>query len=260
MAHGLGRIRADQLDTELRGLAVWDGAVGDGPGGTGDQVLAWQASGVATEIIDLSRLLAQRGAQPALKAVGPSAASATSGQGFTGVKAMLFADAAGFSKLSDEQVPSFVNRFLGAVGELCRGAKTPPVMGNTWGDGLFFVFDTPAAAGHFALDMCETISSTSWAAFGLPAELNLRIGLHAGPVYEHVDPITGRPNFSGAHVSRAARIEPITPTGQVYASEPFAALCAADGNSDLVCDYVGQTPLAKGYGTFRTYHVRRRPC
>ncbi|MFP4123703.1 hypothetical protein [Coleofasciculus sp.] len=26
----------------------------------------------------------------------------------------------------------------------------------------------------------------------------------------------------------------------------------------ITCDYVGQTPWAKGYGTFPTYHVRRR--
>jgi len=57
-------------------------------------------------------------------------------------------------------------------------------------------------------------------------------------------------------VSRAARIEPITPPGQVYASEAFAALAAACGAKNFTCDYVGQTPMAKGYGTLPTYHVR----
>jgi tryptophan halogenase len=45
------------------------------------------------------------------------------------------------------------------------------------------------------------------------------IGLHAGPVYRYTDPVTRRPNYTGGHASRAARIEPITPPGQVYASE-----------------------------------------
>ncbi|HEY9667290.1 MAG TPA: RyR domain-containing protein [Coleofasciculaceae cyanobacterium] len=31
-----------------------------------------------------------------------------------------------------------------------------------------------------------------------------------------------------------------------------------EGIRDFTCDYVGQTPWAKGYGTFPTYHVRRR--
>jgi len=63
--------------------------------------------------------------------------------------------------------------------------------------------------------------------------------------------------YGGTHVSHAARIEPITPPGEVYASRWFAALAAADGVTEFVCEYVGRTPLAKGYGTFPTYHVRR---
>lgn len=31
----------------------------------------------------------------------------------------------------------------------------------------------------------------------------------------------------------------------------------AQGVTDFTCDYVGQTSMAKGYGTFSTYHVRR---
>ena len=50
----------------------------------------------------------------------------------------------------------------------------------------------------------------------------------------------------------------ITPAGQVYASEAFAALAAAQGAVDFSCDYVGQTPMAKGYGTLPIYHVRPR--
>jgi class 3 adenylate cyclase len=59
-------------------------------------------------------------------------------------------------------------------------------------------------------------------------------------------------------VSRAARLEPITPPGQVYASEAFAALAAAQRTPDFTCDYVGQTPMAKAYGTLPAYHVRPR--
>jgi class 3 adenylate cyclase len=91
----------------------------------------------------------------------------------------------------------------------------------------------------------------------MPADLNLRIALHAGPVYEFNDTVTGSRSYSGTHVSRAVRIEPVTPPGQVYASEAFAALAAARGVTDFACDYVGQTPMAKGYGTLPMYHVRR---
>ena len=57
--------------------------------------------------------------------------------------------------------------------------------------------------------------------------------------------------------SRAARIEPITPVGAVYASQEFAALAEAVGLTEFVCQYVGVTPMAKSYGEFPTYQVRR---
>jgi hypothetical protein len=43
----------------------------------------------------------------------------------------------------------------------------------------------------------------------------------------------------------------------VYASGAFAALARADQVEAFRCAYVGQTPLAKGYGTYPTYVVRR---
>jgi class 3 adenylate cyclase len=258
---GLATIRADQLDAELRGMAVWDGRPGDGPGGTAEVVEQWQHRGVLTQIVDLRELIDPRSVEPSARpprAVSPVRSAAPFEMDT--IKAMLFADAAGFSKLSDEQVPVFVHHFLGAVGALLARTADRPVMQNTWGDGLFFVFDTPSAAGRFALELCDAVTTHDWGALGLPPEMSLRIGLHAGPVYQYLDPVTHVVNFSGAHVSRAARIEPITPPGQVYASEAFAALCTAEGAAELACEYVGQTPLAKGYGIFRMYHVRRRPC
>jgi hypothetical protein len=42
----------------------------------------------------------------------------------------------------------------------------------------------------------------------------LRIALHAGPVYRHINPITGHTDYIGTHVSHTARIEPITPPGK----------------------------------------------
>jgi hypothetical protein len=55
---------------------------------------------------------------------------------------------------------------------------------------------------------------------------------------------------------RTARIEPITPPGEVYASEAFAAVAAATGIRDLAFDYVGRKALAKQYGSLGLYHLR----
>jgi class 3 adenylate cyclase len=172
--------------------------------------------------------------------------------------AMLFADAVQYSQLTEEQVPRFVKHFLGAIADLARQSKNTPVVRNTWGDGLYFVFGTVREAGLFALDLCDLATQTKWGEKGLPSTLNLRIALHAGPVYRCEDPITKQLSYTGTHVSRAARIEPITPPGQVYASQAFAALAEVEQVRDFVCDYVKLAPLAKGYGTFPTYLVRRR--
>ena len=176
------------------------------------------------------------------------------------VRAILFADAVNFSRLNEDQVETFSRDFLGAIADVIRHSLHRPLLQKTWGDGLCIVFETLSDAGQFALELRDRIVSTDWAALGLPKELSLRIALHAGPIFEIMDPITERKDFTGVHVSRGARIEPKTPPGQVYASENFAALAAAQRITDFRCEYVGQLPLAKGYGTFGTYHVTGRDC
>ncbi len=256
---GLATIRAQQLGTELVPMIVWDGAAGDGPGGTASTVERWSTLARPLEIIDPS------GAKPVSRKKKTARAKSSAKPGrrpprvakfASQIMAMLFADAVGFSRLSEEQVPRFVHDFMGAIGKLVRQARHEVLAKNTWGDGLYLVFNTAESAAGFALDLCDLVVRTDWTARGLPEELNLRIGLHAGPVYVGTDPITGARNFFGTHVSRAARIEPITPAGQVYASEAFAALAAGGGAARFGFDYAGQTPMAKGYGTFPMYHVR----
>ena len=63
---------------------------------------------------------------------------------------------------------------------------------------------------------------------GLPPDTTVRVGLHAGPVFSQHDPIIERVNFFGSHVNRAARIEPVTTPGCVFASEQFAALLKSE--------------------------------
>lgn len=264
LLHGLADIRARQLETKLTPLAVWDAKAGDGPGGTASTVEHWRKVGLDVQVIDITKMSGlARGDSPRVsKAVSeprrgaPARAPKKIHSLPTQIMAMLFADAVNFSKLTEPQIPRFLNHFLGAIGKLMRKSQHAPLIKNTWGDGLYFVFADVRDAGLFALELCQLMVDTDWSKKGLPKAINLRIALHAGPVYSCIDPVTGLQSYTGTHVSRAARIEPITPPGQVYASQAFAALSAAQGVKEFTCDYVGQTPLAKGYGTFATYHVR----
>ena len=250
---GLASIRRRQLDSTLVPLAVWNGKPGDGPGGAASVVANWCSLGHKPIIVGLPKVAGRARSRPKIRA--GRAGSAKADRFASRIVTILFADAVGFSKLTESDVPRFVEHFFGAIARLTENYAKSIIARNTWGDGLYFVFDDIDRAGEFALALAEMTTRTDWTKKGLRTELNLRIALHAGPVYEFDDPITGRRNYSGTHVSRAARIEPITPAGQVYASEAFAAL-AARRSKHFVCDYVGQTPMAKGYGTLPTYHVR----
>lgn len=59
---------------------------------------------------------------------------------------------------------------------------------------------------------------TNWKKKGLPEGLDLRISLHAGPLYRCKDPVIKKYKYTGSHVSRAARIEPITRSMQARRS------------------------------------------
>lgn len=258
MLYGLAATRSRQLGTELIPMAVWDGR--EGPlGGTAGNITRWRRDGLQVEVIDLHQILAAAGhIQKARRVVGRDEGKSAVSNLVPEIRSLLFADALHFSRLNEDQIPLFLDHFLGTIAQLLKRSVYQPLMKNTWGDGLFMVFRDIEEAGGFALELRDAINQMNWEEKSLPAELNLRMALHAGPVFECIDPITEKQNFFGTHVSRAARIEPITPPGQVYASQGFAALAAAQGTQSFVCDYVGQVPQAKGYGTFPTYHVHRR--
>ena len=278
---GLATIRARQLDTTLIPVAVWDGRPGDGPGGAASVIEKWRATRYHPQIIDLAKICGESREPVAGVYLSRSAdmkadlsrRSDAQGNdcrskaddplpplpGFNSrIVAILFADAVGFSKLREAEVPEFVRQFLGSIAGLSGEFADSILAKNTWGDGLYYVFSDIDTAADFALRIADMATKTDWEKRGLPAGLNLRIALHAGPAYEFTDPITGIRTYSGTHVSRAARIEPVTPAGQVYASEAFAALATAQRPRGFTCDYVGQTAMAKGYGTLPAYHVRSR--
>jgi class 3 adenylate cyclase len=172
------------------------------------------------------------------------------------IAGILFADVVGFSTLSDIEVVRFHYEFLGAVGRLLALTPTPPLVRNTWGDGLYLIFPTVRDAGVFALELCKMTVDTDWAALELPEGLTLRVGLHAGPLFDFSDRVTGQLTLAGKHVTRAARVEPVTPPGMVYATQEFAALAAAYGVTEFACEPVGRVTLAKKAGVTPLFIVR----
>jgi len=150
-----------------------------------------------------------------------------------------------------------LGHILGLIAELIDADPVSIPVRETWGDGLFLAFVDPGEAAMFALNLRDAMAKKDWQAQGFSQPLMMRFALHAGPVQLTVDPITRLSKCVGAHVARAARLEPKTPPGLVYASEAFAALAMLNPIRSFRCDYVKQLDWAKRYGTFPAYVVRR---
>jgi class 3 adenylate cyclase len=246
VAMGLAVLRARFLDAAVRQIAFWDGEETTGVAGTGFDVRTWRGFGLPAEIIACRSNAAPRATAPS---------SVTAGAGQRELRAMLFGDVKGFSKLTEEQVPAFVTRLLGALGAVLAQYGDSVLYRNTWGDGIFLVLKDASTAARCALELQVAVDALDLPAHGLPDTLSIRLGGHFGPVFEALDPVQGLTNFFGAHVSRTARIEPVTPPGEVYVTEQFAARLALEPGGAFACDYVGQVPAAKDYGTLRMYHL-----
>ena len=175
------------------------------------------------------------------------------------IRSMLFADVVGFSKLPDAAYPGFIREFLADGEKVLSDPRHTALARNTWGDAIFAVFTMPQEAARAALALQTLVKSTAWnARFGLAegaTNLQLRIGLHSGPVHEGYDPITKSVSFMGRHTNLAARIEPIAEDGHVYVSGEFAAMATVAGGDEFQFDYVGQRPLPKKAGVIPVFRL-----
>ena len=269
---GMGRLKAKELDGELVALSVMEPSDDRSIGGTYAAVNEWRKQRIPNVIWspmngewrdgskDLpftpeeDEALQRQSLTDSLDSYDPSSA-------FVVNRTLLFADVMGFSGFSDSQVAAFCEGVLGGVNELVETSDSPPIELNTWGDGLFMVFENAVAGANFSLRLCELMKMGNrdgrWGRYGLPEELFMRVSLHSSPVRQLQNPLTLKASHWGHNVSIAARIEPITPPNQVYGTASTAALIAAEGASHLAADFVGMVPLAKAFGTLELFRIHR---
>ncbi|MBK8284157.1 MAG: hypothetical protein IPK97_04390 [Ahniella sp.] len=130
-----------------------------------------------------------------------------------------------------------------------------PSARNTWGDGLYFAFTSVTAAAQFSHGLQAALADLAEQQGGVASQVRLRLALHFGPTTELIDPVTRQPNVVGTHVSQAARLEPATAPGEVYASEAFAARLMLERHSGFECRYLKNLSWAKSYGVFPTFRL-----
>jgi len=246
LAMGLARLRAAPLDAVAVQLAIWDGQGADSDAGTGAEVRRWRTSGGRTVVVDPGAVDRRCGQRLILRDHLPKRA----------LRAILFADFAGFSGLPEADLPTFTSEVLGSVAGVLRRYAASVCARNTWGDGIFVILESAAAAAAVATELQEALQPTgdglSWGGRG-----GLRIGLHFAPVYEAEDPVTGAPTFFGREVNCAARIEPVTPVGGVYCTRPLAAMLAMEAAGRFDLTYLGRVDLAKGFARIPMYRIER---
>jgi class 3 adenylate cyclase len=243
---GMARLRARQLHAEAIQLVIVEER-GDRTL-SGSDVTSWRDTGRRSEVVVASKLIRPTFPPP------PPALDVE-----RGTYGLMFTDYPGFSKLEERVLPLFwedvmvrAARSLERHGEVIRS-------GNTWGDAIFAVFQDAPTAALAALDLCEELKKVDCKTLGVREGTAMRIALHYGPTYSGYDPVTRRTTYYGNEVSRAARIEPITPSGAVYVTEPFAAVLEMEKDHRFDCDYVGKIALPKGYGVYPIYRLSRSP-
>jgi class 3 adenylate cyclase len=276
---GKAILRSRFLETEPLLMAVWDGERNGRTGGTSECVREWEQTGFPYVVIDPATAQVryhggspspgtahlrdgavrrrQAGRRDLVRAPAQGAARAPASGKSRQTVAILFADMVGYSKLAEEQVPAYVKGFLSGVSRTLQASAAEPLYKNTWGDAICLAFSDPLQAAECAIALRDMVRRTDWSRLDLPRSLSVRIGLHAGPVYCVREPLLDRLNVFGFHVNQAARIEPITSPGNVYASESFAALLLTDPRNRLDCRYVGVIVLPKGFGSYPIYHIKR---
>ena len=243
---GMARLRARHLNGEAIQLAIVEGA---GAGTlSGSDIAAWRAVGAKSEVVTTPELK-----RPALPPPPPRSHVKR------GTYGIMFTDFPGFTGLDERVLPIFWQEvMLRAAATLERYADVIRES-NTWGDALYVVFQDARSAAAAALDLSDQFSQVDTAALGVPEGTAMRIALHYGTTYSGYDPISRRTTYYGTEVSRAARIEPVTPSGSVYVTEPFAAVLEMEKDHPFTCNYVGKMALAKGYGMYPLYRLRRDP-
>jgi len=280
---GIALQTARALRLDVQPIVLWDGRPGRGPGGTEAFHAFWKRRlKLSPEVLSLPI--------PAGESITIGGERAEVGCEHAiihqEVKSMLFADVVGYSRLAESATREFIGSFLDSLGRLVATSRHAPCSVNTWGDAIYAVFDFAQDAGLFALELAGMVEDQKrdWFARGLGWQsraadgtieghpIGIRVGLHTGPVAVHFDAVVRQLRFTGAHVTRAARIEPIAQQGQVFASEEFSAMAELGGElarlgtsprqgSGLTafCEYAGSRQLAKKFpGIHRIYRVRAR--
>lgn len=234
-AMGLARLHARHRDGTALQVAAWDRVPSRGAAGTGADVAAWTATGGQSLFLGWP-WPRNGGADPV-----PEPRRRP--------MAVLFGDLPRFSALDDEGLARFYEGPLVAMGAALE--RHPATYRNAWGDAVQITFEDVRDGAACAFDMRAALEDQD-------PPIHPRFALDFGPMLPVHDAVQGADKYAGRAMTRAARIEPVTPPGRIFATEAFACEVALlPHGTGLACDYAGRIPTAKGFGSLPLYALRR---
>lgn len=243
IAMGKAILRSEYIDAGAVQLAVKTAEAGPAA-----EIARWRASGRASIAVAAPAGFAAPAAPP-----GEPAAPVR-----RELRAMIFGDTVGFSRIPERQLPLYREAFMGAIAEAVRTFGADVLAVNSWGDAVHAVIADPVRGAHCALEIQRRVGGIDHRRLGFEQPLQLRVSAHYGPVFAGADEFTGKPTYYGGAVTFAARMEPVTPPRQVYATEALAAQLALAGEQGIAAEYVGKVALAKQFGAAPMYLLQER--
>ena len=187
---------------------------------------------------------------------------------------VLFIDIVGYSKLLVKQQSELLrqlNEIVSGTNEFWQAESAGKLIRLPTGDGMALVFRTnPEAPAQCAMEIARALKSH-------PA-IQLRMGIHSGPVNEVVD-VNQRANIAGAGINMAQRVMDCGDAGHILLSRHVAEDLEQDerwrpllhdlgtcevkhgvrvGVTSLYSDEVGNPQLPKKFQALKKHHAHVR--
>ncbi len=174
---------------------------------------------------------------------------------------VVFTDLKGFSKLSEPEIRIFYNDILSDLSKDIIHLKENALVWNTWGDALVAIFEDEEKVIELVFKYRDFFKNYNFKEKNIK-ELYPRIACHFGRFDIYKDPLLdGKINALGKNINTSARIEPVTRPKEIYVTKEFKEQIESSpniSNIDVGFDELGEIPLAKNFGSFNLYRLRKK--
>lgn len=150
------------------------------------------------------------------------------------VCAIMLLNFPSYSEMSDNDFTLFQTDVLGTIATKLALSECPPVNLQGFGGVYLLVFDQLFPAATMALSLIEALNSQNDKPEFLPS-----ICLHAGPVWQMINPLLNLYAYEGTTITRASALARGLPRGLAYATETFTALSALESLRGIRFEHAG---------------------